>query len=60
MDFHEQDENLKALKTEQAERLPRKAAGVAYGNPAHILDAAQYIKLAWDAITDVTIKNALN
>ena len=25
-----------------------------------MLDAAQYIKLAWDAILDATIKNALN
>ena len=26
----------------------------------HLLDAAQYIKLAWDAISDGTIKNAFN
>ena len=32
MDFYELDENLKARKKEQAKRLPRKAAGVAYGN----------------------------
>ena len=32
MDLYEQDENLKARKKEQAKRLPRKAAGVAYGN----------------------------
>ena len=25
-----------------------------------MLDAAQYIKLAWDAISDVTIKNTFN
>ena len=25
-----------------------------------MLDAAQYIKLAWDAISDATIKNAFN
>ena len=31
------------------------AAGVAYGNPAHLRDAAQYITLAWDAISDITI-----
>ena len=56
MDFYELDENLKARKKEQAKRLPRGAAGVAFGNPAHMLDAAKYIKLAWDA----TIKNAFN
>ena len=58
--FYELDKNLKARKKEQAKRLPRGAAGVAYGNPAHLLDAAQYIKVAWDAISDTTIKNAFN
>ena len=60
MDFYELDENLKARKKEQAKRLPRGAAGVAHGNPAHMLDAAEYIKLAWDAISDATIKNAFH
>ena len=60
MDFYELDENLKARKKEQEKGLPRRAAGVAYGNPAHMLDAAQYIKLAWDAISDATIKSAFN
>ena len=60
MDFYGLDENLKACKNEQAKRLLRRAAGVVYSNPAHMLDAAQYIKLAWDAISDVTIKNAFN
>ena len=59
MDFYELDKNLKAHKKEQ-EKLPRGAAGFAYGNPAHMLNAAQYIKLAWDAISDATIKNAFN
>ena len=58
--FYELDKDLKARKKEQAKRLPRGAAGVAYGNPAHLLDAAQYIKVAWDAISDTTIKNAFN
>ena len=60
MDFYELDKNLKACKKEEAKRLPRGAAGVAYGNPAHILGAAQYIKLAWNAISDVTITNVFN
>ena len=60
MDFYVLDENLKARKKEQAKRLPRRAAVVAYGNPTHILDAAHYIKLTWDAISDATIKNAFN
>src|SRR5262245_47377163 len=35
----------------------RGAAGVKYGNPAHLLDAAEYIKAAWTSITEETIKN---
>ena len=58
--FYELDENLKARKKKRAKRLPRGAAGVAYGNPAQMLDAAQYIKLAWDAISNAKIKNAFN
>ena len=60
LDFYELDENLKARKKEQAKRLPGGAAGVAYGNPAHMLDADQYAKIAWDAISNATIKNACN
>ena len=60
MDFYELDNKLKAHKKEQAKMLPRGAAGVTCGNPAHLLDAAQYIKLAWKAILDATIKNAFN
>ena len=60
MDFYELYENLKARKKEQAKRLPRGAAGVAYGNPAHMLNTAQYVKIAWDAILDATIKNTFN
>ena len=60
MDFYKLDENLKTSKKEQAKRLPRGAAGVAYGNPARVLNVAQYVKIAWDAISDATIKNAFN
>ena len=60
MDFYELEENLKARNKEQAKRPPRRAAGVAYSNPAHMLDATQYIKLAWVAISDATIKNTFD
>ena len=60
MDFYELDKNLKAFKKEQEKRIPRGAAGIAYVKPAHMLDEAQYIKFAWDAISDATIKNAFN
>ena len=60
MDFYELGNKLKAHKKEQASRLPWGAAGVAYGNPIHLLDAAQYVKLAWDFILNAAIKNAFN
>ena len=48
LDFYELGSKLKAHKREQANRLPRGAASVAYGNPIHLVDAAQCIKLAWE------------
>jgi len=44
-------------KHAQAQRLPRGAAGAAFGNPTHLLDAANYVKHAWDAVTSTTISN---
>lgn len=54
LDFFE----VEGPQKKQAKRLRRGAAGVAYGNSAHMLDAAQYIRFAWDAISDAAIKNA--
>ena len=47
LDFCVLDESVRIHKTEQGKRLPRGAAGVAYGKPAHLLDAAHYVKQAW-------------
>jgi hypothetical protein len=58
MDYYDQDEAQKEHKRAQAQRLPRGSAGAAFGNPAHLLDAANYVKRAWDAITSTTISNA--
>jgi hypothetical protein len=41
-------------------RLRRGAAGVSYGNSAHLLDAASYVKEAWDSVSSSSIKNAFN
>jgi hypothetical protein len=41
-------------------RLRRGAAGVSYENPAHLLDAASYVKEAWDSISSSSIKNAFS
>ena len=47
LDFYELDEEAKLRKKMQVRRLRRGAAGVAYKNPAHLLDAASYVKEAW-------------
>jgi hypothetical protein len=38
LDFYELDEEAKLRKKMQERRLQRGAAGVAYGNPAHLFD----------------------
>ena len=40
--------------------MQRGSAGVPYGHPAQLLDAATYEKQAWDDISSATIKNAFN
>ena len=58
LDFYQLDDEAKARKKEQARRLPRRSAGVLYGNPAHLLDAANYVKEAWDSVSEASISNA--
>jgi hypothetical protein len=58
MEYNDQDKAQKECKCAQAQRLPRGAAGAAFGNPAHLLDAANYVQCAWDAVTSTTISNA--
>ena len=60
LDFCDLDESVRIHKTEQGKRLPRGAAGVAYGKPAHLLDAAHYVKQAWEFISDTSIRNSFN
>ncbi len=58
LDFYELDEEAKLRKKMQGQRLRRGAARVAYGNPAHLLDAANYVKEAWQSVSPNSIKNA--
>ena len=54
MDFYEVDKNLKAQKkSKQKDSLEEQQVLL-------MLALAEYIKFAWDAILDVTIKNAFN
>jgi hypothetical protein len=58
LDFYELDEEAKLRKKMQGRRLRHGAAGVAYGNPAHLLDATSYVKEAWQSVSPSFIKNA--
>ncbi len=58
LDFYELDEEAKLRKKMQGRKLQRGAVGVAYGNPAHLLDAASYVKEAWQSMSPSSIKNA--
>jgi hypothetical protein len=58
LDFYELDEEAKLRKKMQGWRLRRDAAGVAYGNPTHMFDAASYVKEAWQSVSPSFIKNA--
>ena len=40
--------------------MPRGAGGVSYVKPAHLLDAAHYVKQACEFISDTSIKNSFN
>jgi len=58
MEYYDQDEIQKDRKCSQAQRPPRGASGAVFGNPAHLLDATNYVQHAWDAVTSTTISNA--
>jgi hypothetical protein len=58
LDFYELDEEAKLRKKMQGQRLRRGATGVAYRNPVHLLDAASYVKEAWQSVSPSSIKNA--
>ena len=58
LQFHDLDQEEKERKRELGTRLRRGAAGVAFGRPAHLLDAATYVKEAWDdSVPETTVKN---
>jgi hypothetical protein len=57
LDFYELDE-AKLRKKMQGRILRCGDVGVAYGNPAHLLNAASYVKEAWQSVSPNSIKNA--
>jgi hypothetical protein len=58
LDFYELDEEAKLRKKMQGRRLRCGATGVAYRNPAHLLDVVNYVKEAWQSVSPSSIKNA--
>ncbi len=58
LDFYELDEEAKLWKKMQGQRLRRGATGIAYENLTHLLDAASYVKEAWQSVSPSSIKNA--
>ncbi len=60
LNFYELDEQLKQRKRELGKQLQWGATGVSYGNRTHLLDAASYVKEAWDSVSSSSIKNAFS
>ena len=56
IEFYELDPKAKQALMEQGKKQRRGSAGVSFGSSAHILDAARYIKNAWENISPITIK----
>ena len=56
--FYQLDKNCQLKIKEQAKSKRRGTAGVAQGKSAHVLDAANYVKTAWDKISSTTIRIA--
>ena len=60
VDFFDLPEDMKDNLYQSGSQLRRGTAGVSYGRPAHLLDAAKYIVRAWDDITPTTIRNCFD
>ena len=60
LDFYQLENEVKRALKEQAKGKVRGSAGVAYGLPATLLDAACIASNAWDLITETTVRNAFH
>ena len=57
INYHDDTAEEKERLQLQAGRLRRGAAGLKYGKPAHLLDAATIVVNSWNAISASTIEN---
>lgn len=55
--FYDLPKNEKEILQIQSKYLRRGSAGVQYGNPAHLMDVAKYVKEAWDSVLPISIEN---
>ncbi|XP_065642990.1 jerky protein homolog-like [Hydra vulgaris] len=60
LSYYSLDVNTKECLKESSLLCKRGAAGVEYGKPAHLLDAAKYVNLAWKSIQPSSIKNCFD
>ncbi|XP_065668027.1 jerky protein homolog-like [Hydra vulgaris] len=60
LSYYSLDVNTKECLKESSLLCKRGAAGVKYGKPAHLLDAAKYADLAWKSIQPSSLKNCFD
>ncbi|KAL2621899.1 hypothetical protein R1flu_002104 [Riccia fluitans] len=55
--YHDAPEIVKEQLSAAASRMKRGAAGVAFGKPPHLLDAANLINIAWNELSAQSLQN---
>ena len=57
LNFYKLEDPEKTQLVNESKQMRRGTIGVAHGKAAHLLDAANYISRAWEAVSPTTIKN---
>ena len=57
--FYDYPEDEKGILQTLGTHHRRRSAGIEYGNPVHLMDAAKNIKGAWDSVLQISIENCL-
>lgn len=55
--YHDSPETVKEQLSAAASRMRRGAAGVAFGKPPHLLDAANLVNIAWNEMSPQSLQN---
>ncbi|EKX54328.1 hypothetical protein GUITHDRAFT_99805 [Guillardia theta CCMP2712] len=56
--FHALHDSVRSQLKESARSLPLDCAGVRYGRPANLLDAANFLKAAWESISMDAVRHS--